>query len=98
MVRSYESHTDRKKRVGPCQNRPIQPSSHLMEKREENQREPNGHKNNNPDHQKGVRNDIINNIIDLTNSKEIWEKMRAAYAQVGQSVVYCILQEFLNYS
>lgn len=44
-----------------------------------------------------VSDDIFNNIIDLTDPKEMWEKLRAACAQVGQGVVYSILQELLNY-
>ncbi len=45
----------------------------------------------------GVSDDIFNNIIDVTDPKEMWEKLRAACSQVGQGVVYSILQELLNY-
>lgn len=46
---------------------------------------------------KGVNNDIFNNIINITDLKEMWEKLCAACSQVGQGVVYSILQELLNY-
>lgn len=45
----------------------------------------------------GVSDDIFNNIIDITNPQEMWEKLRTACSQVGQGVVYSILQELLNY-
>lgn len=45
----------------------------------------------------GVSDDIFNNIIDLTNPQEMWEKLRTVCSQVGQGVVYSILQELLNY-
>lgn len=45
----------------------------------------------------GVSNDIFNNIIDITDPKEMWEKLRSVCSQVGQGVVYLILQELLNY-
>lgn len=44
-----------------------------------------------------VSNDIFNNLIDITNLKEMWEKLYSAYSQVSQGVVYLILQELLNY-
>lgn len=40
----------------------------------------------------GISDDIFNNIIDLTDPKEIWEKWCAACTQVSQDVVYSILQ------
>lgn len=45
----------------------------------------------------GVSNDIFNNIIDVTDPNEIWQKLRTACFQVGQGVVYSILQQLLNY-
>lgn len=39
----------------------------------------------------GVSDDIFNNIIDNTDLKEIWEKLRADCSQVGQGLVYFIL-------
>lgn len=45
----------------------------------------------------GVSDDIFNNIIDITDTREMWEKLRTACSQVGQGVVYSILQELLNY-
>lgn len=46
---------------------------------------------------KGVSNDIFNNIIDITDSKEMWKKLCNACSQVGQGIIYSILQELLNY-
>lgn len=46
----------------------------------------------------GVSDDIFNNIIDITDPKEMWDKLRAACSQVGQGVVYSILQKLLNYA
>lgn len=46
---------------------------------------------------KGVSNDIFNNIIDITDPREMWEKLCTTCLQVGQGVVYSILQEILNY-
>lgn len=45
-----------------------------------------------------VSNDIFNNIINITNPQEMWEKLCTACSQVGQGVVYFILQEILNYA
>lgn len=45
----------------------------------------------------GVSNDIFNNIIDVTDPQEMWQKLRTAYSQVGQGLVYSIFQELLNY-
>lgn len=45
----------------------------------------------------GVSNDIFNNIIDIIDPQEMWEKLRTACSQVGQGFVYSILQELLNY-
>lgn len=45
----------------------------------------------------GVSDDIFNNIIGMTDPEEMWEKLRTACSQVGQGVVYSILQELLNY-
>lgn len=46
---------------------------------------------------KAASNNILNNIIDVTNFKRIWEEFYTAYSQLGQKVVYFILQELLNY-
>lgn len=46
----------------------------------------------------GISNNIFNNIIDITDPKEMWEKLRIACFQIGQRVIYSILQELLNYS
>lgn len=46
---------------------------------------------------KGISNNIFNNIIDITNSKEMWEKLCATCFQIGHGVVYSIFQELLNY-
>lgn len=40
---------------------------------------------------KDVNNDILNNIIDISDPKVIWEQICVACAQVSQSVVYFIL-------
>ena len=45
----------------------------------------------------GVSNNIFNIIIDITDPKEMWKKLRSACSQVGQGVVYFILKELLNY-
>lgn len=45
----------------------------------------------------GVSDDIFNNIIDVTDPQEMWRKLRTACSQVGQGVVYSILQELLSY-
>lgn len=45
----------------------------------------------------GVSDDIFNNIIDVTGPQEMWEKLQNACSQVGQGVVYSILQALLNY-
>lgn len=45
----------------------------------------------------GISNNIFNNIIDITDPKEMWEKLCVACSQVGERVIYSILQELLNY-
>lgn len=45
----------------------------------------------------GVNDNIFNNIINITDPKKMWEKLRVIYLQVGQDVIYFILQELLNY-
>lgn len=45
----------------------------------------------------GVSDDIFNNIIGIMDLRERWEKLRTVCSQVGQGVVYSILQELLNY-
>ena len=46
----------------------------------------------------GLSNDLFNNIINIDNLKEMWAKLKSVCSQVGQGVVYLILQELLNYS
>lgn len=44
-----------------------------------------------------VHNDIFKNIINVTDLREIWQKLQIACSQIGQKVVYLILQKLLNY-
>ena len=37
---------------------------------------------------KDIRNDILNNIINLTNFKEICKKIHISCIQISQSIVY----------
>lgn len=46
---------------------------------------------------KDINNNIFNNIIDITDLKKRWDKLYYVYSQVGQKVVYSIVQELLNY-
>ena len=45
----------------------------------------------------GLSDDLFNNIIDIDDPKEMWAKLKSVCSQVGQGVVYSILQELLNY-
>lgn len=45
----------------------------------------------------GVSNQIIFNIIDLKDSKEIWDKLKSICIKVGQRLVYLILQKLFHY-
>ena len=40
---------------------------------------------------------ITLNIIDLKDLKEMWDKFKSIYNEIGQRVVYSILQELLHY-
>ena len=46
---------------------------------------------------KGVNNQIAFNIMDLEDPKEMWEKLTSICIEIGQDVVYLILQELFNY-
>lgn len=45
-----------------------------------------------------VNDQIAFNIIDLEDSKEIQNKLKSICSEIGQGVVYLILQELFNYS
>lgn len=45
----------------------------------------------------GVSNQIAFNIMDLEDPKDIWDKLKSICSEIGQGVVYSILQELLNY-
>lgn len=45
----------------------------------------------------GVSDQIAFNIMDLKNPKEMWNKLKSICTEVGQGVVYSILQELLHY-
>ena len=45
----------------------------------------------------GVSDQIAFNIMDLKNPKEMWDKLKSICTEVGQGVVYSILQELLHY-
>ena len=45
----------------------------------------------------GVSDQIAFNIMDLKDPKEMWEKLKSVYTEVGQRVVYSILQELFYY-
>ncbi len=47
---------------------------------------------------KGVNNQIAFNIMDLKDSKKMWDKLKNICTEVGQGIVYSILQELLYYS
>lgn len=44
-----------------------------------------------------VNNQIVFNIIDLQDPKEIWNKLKSICIKVGQGVVYLIFQKLLYY-
>lgn len=46
---------------------------------------------------KSVNAQIAFNIMDLKDSKEMWEKLTSICNEIGQVVVYSILQELFNY-
>ena len=46
---------------------------------------------------KGVSNQITFNIMNFKNPKVIWDKFKSICTEVGQGVVYSILQELLHY-
>ncbi len=45
----------------------------------------------------GVNDQIVFNIMDLKDPKEMWDKLKSVCTEVGQGVVYSILQELLHY-
>lgn len=45
----------------------------------------------------GVSDQIAFNIMDLEDPKEMWDKLTNICTEIGQGVVYSILQELLNY-
>ena len=45
----------------------------------------------------GVSDQIAFNIMDLKDPKEMWDKLKSICTEVGQGVVYSILQELLHY-
>lgn len=45
----------------------------------------------------GLSNDLFNNVIDIDDPKEMWKKLQSVCSQVGQGVIYSILQELFNY-
>ena len=45
----------------------------------------------------GVSNQILFNIMDLKDPKEMWNKLKSICTKVGQGIVYSILQELLHY-
>lgn len=46
---------------------------------------------------KGVSDQISFNIMDLEDPREMWNKLRSICSEIGQGVVYSILQELFNY-
>ena len=44
-----------------------------------------------------VSDQIAFNIMDLKDPKEMWDKLKSICTEVGQGVVYLILQELLHY-
>lgn len=46
---------------------------------------------------KGVNSKITFNIIDIDNPKEIWDIWKKIWLEIGQEVVYLVLQEIMNY-
>ena len=45
----------------------------------------------------GVSNQIAFNIMDLEDSKEMWDKLTSICTEIGQRVIYSIFWELLNY-
>ena len=45
----------------------------------------------------GIIDQIAFNIIDLKDPKEMWDKLKSICTEIGQGVVYSILQELLYY-
>ena len=45
----------------------------------------------------GVSDQIAFNIMDLEDPKEMWDKLKSICSEIGQGVVYSILQELFNY-
>lgn len=45
----------------------------------------------------GISDQIAVNIMDLEDPKEMWNKLKGICSEVGQGVVYSILQELLHY-
>lgn len=46
---------------------------------------------------KGVSDQIAFNIMDLEDPREMWNMLRNICSEIGQGVVYSILQELFNY-
>lgn len=46
---------------------------------------------------KDISDNIFNNIINVTNLKEMWEKFCSMCFQVSQEIVYLIPQKVFNY-
>ena len=44
-----------------------------------------------------VNDQIIFNIMDLKDPKEMWDKLKSICTKIGQGVVYSILQELFHY-
>lgn len=45
----------------------------------------------------GVIDQIAFNIMDIKDPKQMWDKLKSIYTEVGQGVVYSILQELFHY-
>ena len=45
----------------------------------------------------GISDQIAVNIMDLEDPKEMWDRLKTICSEVGQGVVYSILQELLHY-
>lgn len=43
-----------------------------------------------------ISNNIFNNIIDIIDFRKMWEKLYTTCSQIGQKIIYSILQELLN--
>ncbi len=46
---------------------------------------------------KGVSNQIAFNIMDIKDPKQMWNKLKSVCPEVGQEVVYLIVQELFHY-